>query len=66
MGINLYLEKCVVSGNCTSACPLGLVKIVRGKVHIDEGCNLCGLCQPACGYYAIIVDATLPATVNIL
>jgi len=52
-GVNLDLDKCIGCGNCTTACPPGLVRIVRGKVHIDEGCNLCGLCQPACGYYAI-------------
>ena len=56
-GITLDLEKCVGCGNCTTACPLGLVRIVRGKIHIDEGCNLCGLCQPACGYYAIRIDS---------
>ena len=63
-GITLDLDKCVGCGNCTTVCPLGLVRIVRGKVHIDEGCDLCGLCQPACGYYAIEIDPSPPAKIK--
>ena len=57
MGIILNLEECVGCGNCTSACPLGLVEVRRGKLRIKDGCNLCGRCVAACGYYAIEIEA---------
>ena len=45
-----------VCGNCTAACPFGLIEIVRGKAVIKEGCTLCGACAEACGYYAITIE----------
>ena len=54
--IRLLLEECVGCGNCTTSCPLDLTEIVRGKVHIKEGCTLCGACVAACGYYAIRLE----------
>jgi electron transfer flavoprotein alpha subunit len=57
MGIKINLEECVGCGNCTSVCPFDLVKIVNGKVQIDEsGCTLCGACADACDYYAITIE----------
>jgi len=49
-------DECVGCGNCTSACPFGLIEIVRGKAVIKEGCTLCGACVEACGYYAITIE----------
>ncbi len=49
-------DECVGCGNCTAACPFGLIEIVRGKAVIKEGCNLCGACAEACGYYAITIE----------
>ncbi len=62
MGLKINLEECTGCGNCTSVCPFDLVKIVRGKVQIKEGCNLCGACVDACGYYAITIEADEPVT----
>jgi len=57
MGLKINLEECVGCGNCTSVCPFDLIKVVRGKVRIDEsGCTLCGACVDACGYYAITIE----------
>jgi Fe-S-cluster-containing hydrogenase component 2 len=56
MEITLDLDECVGCGNCTTACPLGLVEVSRGKVSIKEGCNLCGDCAAACGYYVIKIE----------
>ena len=49
-------DECVGCGNCTAACPFGLIEIVRGKAVIKEGCTLCGACVDACGYYAITIE----------
>jgi electron transfer flavoprotein alpha subunit len=49
-------DECVGCGNCTAACPFGLIEIVKGKAVIKEGCNLCGACAEACGYYAITIE----------
>ncbi len=48
-------DECVGCGNCTTACPFGLIEIVKGKAVIKEGCTLCGACVEACGYYAITI-----------
>src|SRR4030042_754581 len=50
-------DECVGCGNCTTACPFGLIEIVRGKAVIKEGCTLCGACVAACGYYAITIES---------
>jgi electron transfer flavoprotein alpha subunit len=57
MGIEVNLEECVGCGNCTSACPFGLIEMVQGKAKIKDGCTLCGACVDACGYYAITIEA---------
>jgi electron transfer flavoprotein alpha subunit len=56
-GIKVDLVECIGCGNCTSACPFGLIEIVRGKAKIKEGCTLCGACVDSCGYYAISIEA---------
>ncbi len=55
--IKVNLEECTGCGNCTSACPFGLIEIVRGKAQIKEGCTLCGACVDACDVYAITIEA---------
>jgi len=61
MRITLDLEKCVGCGNSTTACPLGLTKVHRGKIHIDEGCTACGDYVAACGYYVIKLEPVAAA-----
>jgi electron transfer flavoprotein alpha subunit len=60
--IKVNLEECTGCGNCTPACPFGLIEIVRGKAVIKEGCTLCGACVDACGYYAITIEAPQKST----
>ena len=57
MGIQIDLDKCVGCGNCVPVCPFGLLEIVDDKVQLKEGCNLCGACQEACDYEAILIEA---------
>ena len=57
MGIKIDLEKCIGCGNCVSACPFGLIEVVKGKVLIKDGCTFCGACWDACDYYAIAIEA---------
>ena len=65
MGLQIDLDKCVGCGDCISSCPLGLLEIVDEKVQVEEGCNLCGACQEACGYDAILIEAVAePLPVN--
>jgi len=56
MGIQIDRDKCVGCGNCVPACPFGLLELVDDKVQVKEGCTLCGACQQACEYEAIIVE----------
>ncbi len=56
MGIQIDPDKCVGCGDCVPACPFGLIEIVEGKGHINEGCTLCGACQEACSYQAILIE----------
>ena len=56
MGIQIDLDKCIGCGDCVPACPFGLLKIVDDKVQLEEGCTLCGACQEACQYEAILVE----------
>jgi electron transfer flavoprotein alpha subunit len=56
MGIQIDLSKCIGCGNCLPACPFGLLEIVDDKVRLKEGCTLCGACQEACDYEAILIE----------
>ena len=55
-GIKVNIEECTGCGNCTSACPFGLIEIVGGKAQIKEGCTLCGACVDSCDYHAITIE----------
>jgi len=57
MGIQIDLDKCVGCGDCVPVCPFGLLEIVDEKVQLKEGCTLCGACQEACSYEAILIEA---------
>ncbi|MFQ6122442.1 MAG: 4Fe-4S binding protein, partial [Dehalococcoidales bacterium] len=57
MGIQFDLDKCTGCGNCVPVCPFGLLEIVDDKVQLEEGCTLCGACQEACVYEAILIEA---------
>ncbi len=56
MSIIIDYSKCVVCGNCVSACPFGLIDLVDDKIQVKEGCNLCGACRDACVYEAITLE----------
>lgn len=64
MGIKIDLEKCIGCGNCVSACPFGLIEVVKGKILIKDGCTFCGACRDACGYYAIAIEAAPETTAD--
>ena len=57
MGIQIDLDKCVGCSNCVPVCPFGLLEIINDKVQLKEGCTLCGACQEACDYEAIVIEA---------
>ena len=57
MGIQIDLDKCTGCGDCVPVCPFGLLEIVDDKVQLKEGCTLCGACQEACAYEAILIEA---------
>jgi len=63
MGIQIDLDKCVGCGDCLPSCLFGLLEIVEEKVQVKEGCTLCGACQEACGYDAILITAVAEAPV---
>ena len=48
-------------GDCVPVCPFGLLEIVEDKVQLKEGCTLCGACQEACDYEAILIEAVIEA-----
>ncbi len=57
MGIQFDLDKCTGCANCVPVCPFGLMEVVDDKVQLEEGCTLCGACQEACVYEAILIEA---------
>jgi electron transfer flavoprotein alpha subunit len=65
MGIQIDLSKCVGCGNCLPACPFGLLEIVDDKVRLKEGCTLCGACQEACDYEAILIEPAPQPSVTV-
>ena len=56
MGIQIDLDKCVGCGDCVPVCPFGLLEVMDNKVQLKEGCTLCGACQEACDYEAILIE----------
>ena len=56
MGIQIDRDKCTGCALCLASCPFGLLEIVDDKVQVKEGCNLCGACQEACDYEAILIE----------
>jgi len=63
--IQIDLDKCVGCGDCIPSCPFSLLEIVGEKVQIKEGCTLCGACQEACDYDAILIEVTAEAPASI-
>ena len=56
MGIQIDLDKCAGCGQCVPVCPIGLLELVDDKVHLKEGCTLCGACQEAYAFEAITIE----------
>ena len=49
-------EKCIGCGACASICPVGAIKLFKGKSQIDEKkCIKCGSCEMFCPVNAIII-----------
>ncbi|MFC2060380.1 FAD-binding protein [Chloroflexota bacterium] len=63
MGIRIDLEKCTGCGGCVAYCPFGLLEVVDEKLQISDGCTLCGACQEACDYDAILIEEAAETTV---
>lgn len=51
--LKIDTEKCRVCGTCAEQCPMGNLKIVRGKVVIGEKCTMCYRCISKCPHKAI-------------
>jgi electron transfer flavoprotein alpha subunit len=62
MGIQIDLDKCIGCGNCIPSCPFGLLEVVDEVVQIKDGCTLCGACQEACVYDAILIEVETSAS----
>ncbi len=61
MGLKIDREKCVMCGNCVSACPFNALDVENEKIIVKDNCTLCGACKDACAYDAIIIEAPQPA-----
>lgn len=47
-------KKCIACGACVSICPVGAIKIVKGKAKLDpKKCIKCGSCVQFCPTNAI-------------
>lgn len=54
--------KCISCGGCIAICPVGAIKFVDGKAHIDpKKCVKCGSCQNFCPMGAIDISIPDPA-----
>ena len=58
MGIKVNLDKCTGCSICVSVCPFAIIEMIDDKAQIQEGCTLCGACQEACSYEAILIEVT--------
>lgn len=49
------IEKCTGCGDCVEWCPIGAVKLVKGKAVIvsPDDCYYCTDCEPVCSPGAI-------------
>ena len=56
MAISIDKSKCTGCGNCTAACPFGMIELVDGVARIKDGCNLCGSCREACAFEALVFE----------
>ena len=48
---------CIGCGACASICPVGAIKLVKGKAQIDQTkCIKCGACASFCPVSAITIS----------
>ena len=54
--VEIDLDLCIGSGECTNICPVGVYNLVDGKVQADNiaECIGCGACQDVCPSKAIL------------
>jgi electron transfer flavoprotein alpha subunit len=64
MALKIDPEKCTGCGNCTPACPYGLIEVIGDIAQVKDGCTLCGACVDSCGYDAITLEAPETAKVS--
>lgn len=64
MGIRIDRDKCTGCSSCVLVCPFGLIELINDKAHINEGCTLCGACQAACSYEAILIETAPEAALT--
>ena len=53
---DLFLAVCNGCGDCVSACPNNLLRLVHNKAELDieyMACDLCGKCAEACQTHAL-------------
>ncbi|MFX0088507.1 MAG: 4Fe-4S binding protein [Candidatus Hodarchaeota archaeon] len=49
-------EKCGVCFGCACVCPRDALTATYYKIHVNERCNDCGICEKICPVGAIMIE----------